>query len=110
MSTIKSSREIDTIFRTAARVAHPLLIALIAQTPEGRGPSGRVAFIAGKKLGNAVLRNRSRRVVREAVRRAEGPWPGYDVALIARPRTATSSRAELDAAMSSVVSRAGLRR
>lgn len=54
MSTIKSSREIDTIFRTATRVAHPLLIALIAQTPEGRGPSGRVAFIAGKKLGNAV--------------------------------------------------------
>lgn len=110
MSTIKSSREIDTIFRTATRVAHPLLIALIAQTPEGRGPSGRVAFIAGKKLGNAVLRNRSRRVVREAVRRAEGPWPGYDVALIARPRTATASRAELDAAMSSLTSRAGLRR
>jgi len=110
MSTIKSSREIDTIFRTATRVAHPLLIALIAQTPEGRGPSGRVAFIAGKKLGNAVLRNRSRRVVREAVRRAEGPWPGYDVALIARPRTATCSHTELDAAMSSVVSRAGIRR
>ena len=109
MSTIKSSREIDAIFRTATRVAHPLLIALIAQTPEGRGPSGRVAFIAGKKLGNAVLRNRCRRVMREAVRRSGGPWAGFDVALIARPRTATASRAELDTSLTSVMSRAGLR-
>ena len=108
MSTIKSAREIDAIFRTAARVAHPLLIALIARTPEGRGPSGRVAFIAGKRLGNAVLRNRCRRVLREAVRRAHGPWAGYDVALIARPKTPTASRAELDAALSSLVDRAGL--
>ena len=75
MTTIKSSREIDMVFRTATRVAHPLLIALIAQTPEGRGPQGRVAFIAGKRLGGAVLRNRSRRVLREAARRAGAPWP-----------------------------------
>jgi ribonuclease P protein component len=109
VSTIKSSREIDTIFRTANRVAHPLLIALISQTPEGRGPQGRVAFIAGKKLGNAVMRNRSRRVLREAARRAAAPWAGHDVALIARPGTATSSHAELDRALASVLERAGLR-
>ena len=108
MSTIKSTREIDAIFRTAARVAHPLLIALIARTPEGRDPSGRVAFIAGKRLGNAVLRNRCRRVLREAVRRAPGPWAGHDVALVARPGTPTASRAELDAAVGSLVTRAGL--
>jgi ribonuclease P protein component len=110
MSTIKSTREIDTIFRTATRVAHPMLIALIARTPEGRGPSGRVAFIAGKKLGSAVMRNRSRRVLREAARRAGAPWPGQDVALIARPSTATATVAELDAALSSIMARAGLDR
>jgi ribonuclease P protein component len=110
MSTIKSTREIDTIFRTATRVAHPTLIALIARTPEGRGRSGRVAFIAGKKLGGAVLRNRSRRVLREAARRAGAPWPGQDVALIARSETAKATVAELDAALSSILSRAGLDR
>jgi ribonuclease P protein component len=109
MSTIKSSREIDTIFRTATRVAHPLLIVLISQTPEGRGPQGRVAFIAGKKLGNAVMRNRSRRVLREAARRAAAPWAGHDVALIARPGTATAYPADLDRALASVLERAGLR-
>jgi len=110
MSTIKSTREIDAIFRTATRVAHPALIALTARTPEGRGRSGRVAFIAGKKLGGAVMRNRSRRVLREAARRAGAPWPGHDVVFIARAGTGTATVAELDAAVSSVLARAGLNR
>lgn len=108
MSTIRSSREIDTVFRTARRVAHPLLIALIAQTPEGRGRAGRVAFIAGKKLGNAVLRNRSKRVLREAARRAGAPWDGYDILLVARPGTAVASPDELDAAVDSLIRRGGV--
>ena len=87
VSTIKSSREIDSIFRDSRRVAHPLVIALIAKTPEGRGHDGRVAFIAGKKLGPAVQRNRAKRVLREAARAAGGPWPGFDVALIATRKT-----------------------
>ena len=108
MSTIKSSREIDTVFRTATRVAHPVLIALIAETPEGRGRQGRVAFVAGKKLGSAVTRNRSRRVLREAARRAGGPWPGHDVAFVARPATPTADVEALDRALALVVARAGL--
>jgi ribonuclease P protein component len=110
MSTIKSTREIDTIFRTATRVAHPLLIALIARTPEGRGQSGRVAFVAGKKLGGAVLRNRCRRVLRESARRAGAPWATRDVVLVARPGTATAAPAELDKALNGVLSRAGIDR
>ena len=109
MSTIKSSREIDVVFRTAAKVAHPLLIALIVQTPQGRGLDGRVVFAAGKKLGGAVARNRSRRVLREAARRAGAPWPGYDVALVARPETGAAAPSALDRAFESVLARAGLR-
>jgi len=108
MSTIKSSREIDTIFRVATRVAHPLLILLVSATPEGRDLTGRVAFVAGKKLGNAVHRNRCKRVMRAAVRRAHGPWPKHDVALIARPGLAVATPDEVDRALKSVISRAGL--
>jgi len=107
VSTIRSSQEIDSIFRTARRAAHPLVIALVAQTPPGRDHYGRVAFIAGKKLGGAVMRNRSKRVMREAVRAAGGPWPGLDVALIARPTTGSAPCDELARAVASVVSRAG---
>ena len=108
MGTIKSSREIDKIFRGAKRAAHPLLIVLVAQTPEGRGHTGRVAFIAGKKLGGAVLRNRCRRVLREAVRRAKGPWPSWDVVLIAREGTAAARSEQLDAALEATLRRAGV--
>lgn len=99
MSIIKSSREIDAVFRAARRIAHPLLIVLVTPTPEERGPSGRVAFVAGKKLGSAVLRNRSRRVMREAARRCGGPWPGWDVVLIARSNAAEATPSELDKAL-----------
>lgn len=109
MSTIKSTREIDAIFGTAKRTAHPLLIALVSSTPEGRGREGRVAFIAGTKLGGAVVRNRAKRVLREVVRRAHGPWAGWDVALIARPDTASASARALDEALASVLGRSGIR-
>ncbi|MFU8890614.1 MAG: ribonuclease P protein component [Anaerosomatales bacterium] len=102
MRTIRSNREIDEVFRTGARVSHPLVIALTRQTPAGRGPEGRVAFVAGKKLGNAVKRNRSKRVMRAAMDRAGGPWPGTDVVLIARPSTATAPPSQLDDAVAAV--------
>ena len=108
MGTIKSSREIDTIFRGAKRVAQSLLIVLVARTPEGRGRAGRVAFIAGKKLGGAVLRNRDRRVLRASVRRVGGPWAGWDIVLIARTTTATGSPEALDRALASALIRAGV--
>lgn len=103
MLTIKSSGEMETLFRSARRGFHPLLMILVAKTPERRGQAGRVAFVAGKKLGGAVVRNRSKRVMREAVRRTGGPWPGYDVVLIARAGTRESSPAQLDAALSSLL-------
>ena len=108
MGTIKSSREIDTIFRGAKRVAQSLLIVLVARTPEGRGRAGRVAFIAGKKLGGAVLRNRCRRVLRASVHRLHGPWAGWDVVLIARPRTAKASPEALDRDFVSALEKAGV--
>jgi ribonuclease P protein component len=109
MTTIKSSREIDRIFREAKRAAHPLIILLTAPTPTGRGLTGRVAFIAGKKLGSAVWRNRSRRVLREGVRRAGGPWAGRDAVLIARTGLDRAAPREIDAAIESLLKRSGLR-
>ena len=114
MGTIKSSREIDAIFRGAKRAAQASLILLVAETPEGRGRLGRVAFIAGKKLGGAVLRNRCRRVLRAAVaggRRAPisaGPWPAWDVVLIARPGTAVARADTIDRDLSLALAKAGV--
>ena len=52
---------------------------------------GRVAFIAGKKLGGAVWRNRARRRMRETCREVGGPFRGYDVIFIARKKVTESN-------------------
>ena len=95
--TIKSSREIDALFRGASRASGGLVSILATPSPTGRGAEGRVAFIAGKKLGNAVLRNRSKRVLRACVRRLDGPWAGWDVALLARSGLAAATASAVDA-------------
>ena len=89
MSTIRSSREIDLVFRAGHRAAHPLVIALVAPTPAGRDHDGRVAFIAGKKTGQRGHAEQGEAGPEGGRAAAGGPWPGFDVLLIARDRTAT---------------------
>jgi ribonuclease P protein component len=108
MGTITSSREIDAMFRSARRAAHPLVVALVEATSEQGGPAGRVAFIAGRRVGGAVARNRAKRVLRAAAARAGAPWSGYDVILLARPGTGSASAHDLDRALKSVLGRQGV--
>ena len=110
MRTLKAPSEIDALFKTGRRGSTDLIVVLSAPTPTRRGPLGRVVFVAGKKLGGAVMRNRCKRVLREAVRRAGGPWDGYDVALVARSRTATASPTGLDASLREGLRKAGVKR
>lgn len=99
MHTITSHIEIDRLFAGGRRVSNPALLVLALKNEDGRAAEGRVLFVAGTRLGGAVLRNRSKRVLREAARRASAPWPGWDVALIARPGTATAKPDELDSSL-----------
>ncbi|MFN3846230.1 MAG: ribonuclease P protein component [Paracoccaceae bacterium] len=50
-------------------------------------PSVQVGFTASKKVGNAVLRNRSKRRLREVARAIlpKMAQPGWDYVLVARP-------------------------
>lgn len=107
METVRASHEIERMFAEGRRASHPLLVMLATETPSRRGPRGRVAFIAGKRLGGAVVRNRAKRVMREAARHC-GPWPGWDVALIARPDSTSARADELEAAMRGLAGRLGL--
>jgi ribonuclease P protein component len=70
--------------RQAGRVyRHPLL--MISLAPNGL-PHNRYGFIITRRLGNAVARNRVRRLLREILRRMHPQLrQGYDAVIIARP-------------------------
>ncbi len=67
-----------------------VLQALARQTSIPAGDHPRFGFTVTKKVGNAVVRNRIRRRLREAVRRAHAEAAvGTDYVLVARPAALT---------------------
>ena len=63
----------------------PVVVTYILKN---RSQNVRVGITTGKKTGNAVKRNRSRRIIREAFRQATPQIrEGFDFILVARGRT-----------------------
>ena len=87
--TIKSRSDFERVFTQGRRLSDKLLRMRVVARDDGL--PGRVAFVAAKRLGNAVYRNRCKRVLREAARAALLPMDGYDVILLATNQTHDSS-------------------
>jgi ribonuclease P protein component len=84
------SREFDRVKRDG-RVVRGELMLLDVLAVQNSGAS-RVGFITSRRLGNAVVRNRVRRLLREIVRKCQrdlrhGLW----IVLIARRRAGNAS-------------------
>ncbi|MFR8061149.1 MAG: ribonuclease P protein component, partial [Lancefieldella rimae] len=77
MKTIKSPREFERVFSCGKRAYGSLICIRVAKTCEDG--EARVAFVAPKRLGNAVVRNRCKRVLREAARIESLPVEGYGI-------------------------------
>lgn len=71
----------------------------------------RLGLTVGVKLGKAVVRNRTRRRIKEAYRIHEGAFfPGYDIVVVARVRAAHSRYRELERSLLSLADKLGLLR
>lgn len=107
--TLTSKREIEHLFEAGA-AGRTHILTVIAREVGVIDPDGRIMVIAGRGIGKAVRRNRAKRLLREAVRRAQGPWPGFHVALIAKPALLAASEEQIDHALRQALSRGGVRR
>ena len=72
-------------------------------------PHTRFCFSASKRVGNAVQRNRAKRLMREAIRlNLAQIATGWDVLLIPRTHAATASFTDVEAAVLDLLKRARL--
>ena len=106
METIKSKRDFERVFSRGRRYNDALLRIRVASRDEG--VPGRVAFVAAKRLGNAVFRNRCKRVLRVAARDCALPRDGFDVILFSTSQTHDSSPEQVAAALRRLLARAGV--
>lgn len=80
----------------------------VAPAAAGADPSfGRLGLAISKKVGNSVVRNRVKRVVREAFRHRKGAFAGRDLVVVGRPEAATLSRVAVDRIFDELLRRLG---
>lgn len=103
MKTIKSKREFEEVFAGGKRANHRLVRICVKECDEGG--SGKVAFVAAKRLGNAVWRNRSKRVLRAAAREYGLPQDGRKIILFATRNTHDAHSHDVALAIGTALSR-----
>ena len=85
-----------------------LVVYALTRPEQERKERARIGITVSKKVGNAVVRNRVKRWLRESYRRLASSAPGgTDLVFIARPATAQSSYQRTAAELSELLVRAG---
>ncbi|HET7475418.1 MAG TPA: ribonuclease P protein component [Dermatophilaceae bacterium] len=90
-----------------ARVGSPLVVVHAAAVPARAGQPPRVGFVVSKAVGRAVVRNRTKRVLRALVAsRLPGIPDGCDVVVRAQPAAAGVRSAVVDEQLGQALHRA----
>lgn len=86
MVTLNKNREFNRLYsRGKSYVTSNLVLYVL----KNRQKNVRIGITTSKKIGNAVQRNRARRIIKESCRKIiSRVKPGYDIVLVARKRTA----------------------
>ena len=100
------STDFKRVRRSGKSYAHPFIVLYAIKSDE---PSVRVGVSAGLAVGNAVKRNRAKRLLRAAMNELlPQTVPGSDLLLIARSPLPKSDLLHTRAALSNLLERASL--
>jgi ribonuclease P protein component len=103
---LKRSADVKRVRRLGKSFAHPLIV--LYALPNSLEMS-RFAVSAGRTVGNAVQRNRAKRIIRASL----APLvpvinPGWDILIMARMSIASATSREVSLALVSLLERANL--
>lgn len=101
---LRQRQEFAEVYRRGRPFRADLLIMRALRTDE---PLSRFGFTASRAVGNAVVRNRVRRRLREAARSLPVA-PGWDIVFNSRAQVASASFVQIREEMRSLLERANL--
>jgi ribonuclease P protein component len=104
--SLRSGLDFQRVWDDGKSWLHPLLV--LRARANGMETS-RFGFVASKKIGTIVARNRAKRLMRDAVRQClPRIAPGWDLVFIARGDVAKAEFKDVDAVVENLLRRAHL--
>ncbi len=104
--SLKKNYEFRRLYGKGRSAATPLLVVYCRR---GRSGGNRLGITVSNKIGNAVVRNRVRRRLREIYRLAEPRFKrGREIVVVARTRSVGAEYRELESAFMRACEKLGL--
>jgi ribonuclease P protein component len=91
-SRLLKSKDFEDVFENGRKIGGRFFVLVVRKH---NLPLARLGLVVSKKVGNAPVRNRVKRVIREQFRMLKNDYVGFDVIVIARAVSADASSKEL---------------
>jgi len=103
---LKRNKDYRAVYRAGKSVANRELVLYFIKNRYGKTRAG---FSVSKKIGKSVVRNRMKRLIKEAFRlHIKDIKPGYDLIFIARTGSKNYKYADIERSVVDVLKKAGL--
>jgi len=105
-NVLRKKSDFDSIYNRGKSVGDRYIVLFYRKNDL---PYNRTGFLASKKVGNSVQRNRARRLMKESYRHLENCLPiGYDFIIIARNTIDGKKCMEVERSLMSAFKRTGV--
>ena len=105
-NVLRKQADFDTVYKKGKSVGDKYVVVFYIKNHRDLT---RTCFLASKKVGNSVRRNRARRLMKESYRLISDRIPaGYDMIIIARNTISDRSFSEVDKSLQRALKRAGI--